>query len=152
MGQFVIENYGKKTWDQTIMEIAAVVAHRATCPRASVGAVLVRDTVPISWGYNGAARSSPHCRDVGCDIQVVDGRESCQRAVHAEMNAIINAARQGASTVGCTLVCTHAPCRRCADAIIQSGISRVVYGVDYGQDAIARLTAKGIEVLKVPHE
>ncbi len=126
------------------MDVAVAFSKRATCPRLSVGAVLVRDGVVLSNGFNGARRGAAHCGDVGCDLQLLNGRQSCQRAVHAEANAVLNAGRAGHSTVGATLYVTASPCLRCVDAIIQAGITHVVWRDEYGTDGLHALAAAGV--------
>lgn len=105
--------------------IARGVSTRATCPRASVGAVLVIDKNILSTGYNGAAEGEPHCTDVGCLVE--DGH--CQRAIHAEINAIGQAAKRGVATNGATLYIfseQRALCRECQKVLRAAGIKRIV--------------------------
>src|SRR5690349_16270236 len=109
-----------RDWDAHFMRRAYVAAEMATCPRASVGAVLVRDKHELCSGFNGAAKGLPHCVDVGCEME----KGHCVTAVHAENNAIIQAALHGISTAGATLYVTHSPCRRCANHLINAGIVR----------------------------
>ncbi len=109
--------------DEYFLNLADVIAIRATCPRLRVGTVLVKDGMIISTGYNGAPRSLGHCDDVGCKI--VNGH--CVRTVHSELNSILQAAYHGASTNGATLYTTYLPCEYCTKAIINAGIARVVY-------------------------
>ena len=118
--------------DEYFINIAKTVATRGTCPRRNVGAVITRDKRIISTGYNGSPRGMPHCIDVGCDIKILknpEGKEQeyCLRTVHAELNAIIQAAIHGVSTEGATLYCTDEPCGNCAKAIVNAGIKRVVF-------------------------
>lgn len=121
----------RPSWARTWMDVAEVVSRRATCPRASCGAVLVNpEQQLIATGYNGAPRRGDHCIDVGCYL--VNG--SCKRAVHAEMNAIYQAARNGISLAGSILICTHRPCIQCMPGIIQVGIKRIVYRDPYDTD------------------
>jgi len=112
-----------------------VVAKRSTCLRNQVGAVLVRDKRILSTGYNGAPRNLPHCLELGCirdALEVPSGeRHELCRAVHAEQNAIIQAALHGVSVTGATLYCTHQPCVLCAKMLINSQVRRVVYGNPY---------------------
>lgn len=132
--------------DQTWLDVARVLARRATCPRLAVGAVLVRDGVVAAHGWNGAPRGAVHCHDLadGCAPA-----GSCQRSVHAEMNAVCNAARAGQSALGATLYTTHAPCIGCANLIIQAGVARVVYGTEYkSTNGIDALRAGGVVVDK----
>ncbi|WP_290902673.1 dCMP deaminase family protein, partial [Ferroglobus sp.] len=115
--------------DEYFMEIAKVVAKRSTCLRQNVGAVIVKDKRILSTGYNGAPMGLPHCLDIGClreELNVPSGeRHELCRAVHAEQNAIIQAAVHGVSIKGATLYTTHQPCIMCAKMIINAGIVRV---------------------------
>lgn len=129
----------RPTWDEYFMEIAQVVATRATCPRRSVGAVIVLDRRILTTGYNGAPRGLSHCPPEGpmhdwprgC---MINGH--CVRAVHAEQNAIVQAALNGVSTRGSTLYVTCQPCNGCAKMIVNAGIIKVVFDGDY-PDAFA---------------
>lgn len=111
-----------------LMEIANVVARRGTCTRAQVGAVIARSGRIISTGYVGAPAGLPHCTLVGCEI---GNHKGCTRTIHAEINAIAFAAKHGIATEKSTLYTILGPCYDCAKAIINSGIERVVYGIDY---------------------
>lgn len=122
----------RPSWDEYFMQIAHVVAERATCPRRSVGAVIVTDKRILTTGYNGAPRGLAHCAEVGCHM--VAGH--CIRALHAEQNAILQAAMNGVSTNGATIYVTCQPCNHCAKMIINAGIQRVVFQGDY-PDAFA---------------
>lgn len=122
----------RPSWDAYFLTIAAAVAQRSTCRRRRVGAVLVRDRRILVTGFNGAVRGQPHCLDVGCDMQ--DGH--CVRAVHAEVNAVIQAALHGVSTLGSTLYCTSQPCHGCTKVLLNAGVAAVVYADPY-QDARA---------------
>jgi len=115
------------SWDQYFMNIAAVVASRSTCPRKFVGAVIVRDRTILSTGYNGSIRGLPHCSDVGCVME--EGH--CVSTVHAEANAIIQAARNGVSIGGAEIYTTASPCWPCFKLIANAGLSRVYYGEFY---------------------
>lgn len=114
-------------WDDYFMNIARQVAMRSTCPRAAVGAVIVKDRRILTTGYNGSPMGLPHCSDVGCLI--VDNH--CVRTLHAEQNAIIQAALHGVSVNEGTIYVTHQPCLNCAKMIINAGIRRVVYAGEY---------------------
>ena len=116
------------TRDQMLMEIANVVSKRGTCLRASVGAVIAREGRIISTGYVGAPAGLPDCLSVGCDIGTHKG---CTRTVHAEINAIAFAAKHGIATDDSTIYSVLGPCYDCAKAIINSGIKRIVYGIEY---------------------
>jgi dCMP deaminase len=126
------------SWDEYFMEIARLVAKRSTCLRRKVGAVIVRDKHILATGYNGAPSGLPHCIDVGClrekeNIPSGERHELC-RGLHAEQNAIIQAANHGASLRGSTLYTTTYPCIICTKMIINAGIKRVVYLEGYGDD------------------
>lgn len=118
----------RPNWDEYFLSIAKVVASRATCPRASVGAVIVRNNRILATGYNGAPAGEPHCVDVGCLMKY----RHCQRAVHAETNAIAQAARYGVSVEGATLYYWDSlsrsadGCVKCSQAMKAAGIVRIV--------------------------
>lgn len=118
--------------DQYFLDIAHVVAKRATCERAAIGAVLVKDKYIISTGYNGAPHGLAHCNDVG--HQMENGH--CVRTTHAEQNAIIQAAVHGSSTRGGTLYCTHSPCKICTKIILNAHIKRVVAAELYRDESV----------------
>lgn len=139
------------------MQIAHVVATRATCIRRQVGAVIVLDRRILTTGYNGSAHGLPHCTEVGCKMQ--DGH--CIRTLHAEQNAIVQAALNGVSTRGATIYVTCQPCNMCAKMIINSGITRVIFEGDYPDDfareqfghagtELVRFTAEGAELVELP--
>lgn len=117
----------RPSWDVYFCQMAQVAATRSTCPRAAVGCVLVSNRHVVSTGFNGSASGTPHCIDDGC--MVVDGH--CIRSIHAEQNAIIQAALHGTSTFGATAYVTHQPCALCAKMLINTGIVRVVYINEY---------------------
>jgi dCMP deaminase len=134
----------RPSWDQYFMGIAAEVAKRSTCPRAQVGAIIVRDRRILTTGYNGAPTGLPHCTEVGC--LMVDGH--CRRTLHAEQNAIIQAALHGVSVAGGTLYVTHQPCNTCAKMIINAGIKRVIYAGEYPDElAVSFFEQAGVELL-----
>ena len=111
------------------MDIAEIMSRRATCPRLQTGAVIVSfDLRILSTGYNGAPENSPHCLENGCLME----DNHCVRSVHAELNALLYAARRGISVEGSTMYILHAPCVRCAICIAQAGIWEVYYKYDYG--------------------
>lgn len=117
----------RPSWDEYFMELAHVVAKRSTCNRRSVGAVIVRDKRILTTGYNGSPPGLPHCTDVGC--LMLDGH--CVRAIHAEQNAIIQAAQYGIDLRGSTCYVTSSPCVHCAKMLIAVGVKRIVYGDSY---------------------
>jgi dCMP deaminase len=136
----------RATWDSYFMAIAEQVATRATCDRRHVGAVLVRDRSILATGYNGSVRGLPHCDDVGHLMR--DGH--CVRTVHAEANAVAQAARNGVRIDGATLYCTILPCLACMQLLANAGVARVVYGGEYnGSDSstVAVAGAAGITVI-----
>ncbi|BDC36626.1 MAG: cytidine deaminase [Candidatus Methanoliparum thermophilum] len=121
--------------DEYFMNIAKIVATRSTCLRNHVGAVIVKDKRILTTGYNGAPSGLPHCLDIGClrnsnNIPSGKNQEIC-RGVHAEQNAIIQAALHGISIKDATLYCTHLPCSLCAKMLINAHIKRVVYSISY---------------------
>ncbi|SER18445.1 dCMP deaminase [Gracilibacillus ureilyticus] len=115
------------SWHQYFMAQSHLLALRSTCERLMVGATIVRDKRIIAGGYNGSVSGSVHCIDEGC--YVIDGH--CVRTIHAEMNAILQCAKFGASTEDAEIYVTHFPCLNCCKAIIQSGIKTVYYAADY---------------------
>ncbi|MBM3190687.1 MAG: cytidine deaminase [Chloroflexi bacterium] len=131
----------RPSWDQYFMEIARQVATRSTCLRRQVGAVIVRDKRILATGYNGAPRGLDHCDVVGClreQMGIPSGqRQEICRGLHAEQNAIIQAALHGVSVEEGTIYVTHQPCITCAKMIINAGIRRVVCAAVY-PDELAR--------------
>nr|WP_035720783.1 ComE operon protein 2 [Gracilibacillus boraciitolerans] len=115
------------SWHQYFMAQSHLLALRSTCQRLMVGATIVRDKRIIAGGYNGSVSGSVHCIDEGCYI--IDGH--CVRTIHAEMNALLQCAKFGASTDKAEIYVTHFPCLNCCKAIIQSGIKTVYYAEDY---------------------
>lgn len=147
------KNVGNRPhWDDYFLEIAGVVARRSTCLRRHVGAVLVRDRFIISTGYNGAPTGIRHCSETGClraKYQIPSGeRHELCRGLHAEQNAIIQAALHGVIAKGATMYCTNHPCSICAKMMINAGVVRVVISNDYN-DPLSKemLDEAGIEVI-----
>ncbi|MBS3939276.1 MAG: cytidine/deoxycytidylate deaminase family protein [Peptococcaceae bacterium] len=125
----------RPSWDEYFMAITRVVAERSTCRRRRVGAIIVSDRRILTTGYNGAPTGLRHCLDIGClreerGIASGERHELC-RGLHAEQNAIIQAAHSGVSVRGATLYTTHFPCVLCAKMIINALVVRVVFGADY---------------------
>ncbi|SHE58670.1 dCMP deaminase [Caldanaerobius fijiensis DSM 17918] len=141
-------------WDEYFMEIAHVVMKRSTCLRRHVGAVIVKDKRILATGYNGAPSGIAHCSEVGClrdqmNIPSGERHELC-RGLHAEQNAIIQAAMSGVSIKGSSIYVTNQPCSLCAKMIINAGIIRVIYKGDYPDEfAIKLLNEAGINVNKM---
>ena len=122
-------------WDTYFMRITKLVATRSSCLRRSVGAVLVKDKRILATGYNGAPAGMAHCEEAGClrdQLHIPSGeRHELCRGLHAEQNAIIQAARQGTEIKDSTLYCTTAPCSLCAKMLINAGVTRIVYEGSY---------------------
>lgn len=140
-------NNKRPSWDEYFLKLAMLASERATCPRMHCGCVLVKDRFVLATGYNGSLPGQPHCDDVGCLI--VDNH--CVRTNHAEMNALIQAARHGVNVVGATAYVTNMPCTNCAKALIAAGIKKVVVFSDY-HDTLATkfFSESGVEILKLP--
>jgi dCMP deaminase len=132
------------SWDEYFMRIAVEVASRATCDRKHVGAVIVREKSILATGYNGSIRGLGHCNDEGHLME--DGH--CVRTIHAEANAIIQAARNGVRIDGATVYVTASPCWGCFKMIANAGIQRIVFGEFYRDERIFRFaTELGIELI-----
>ena len=114
-------------WNEYFMGIAHQAATRSTCPRKHVGAVIVRDRTVLSTGYNGSLRGLPHCEDSGCVME--DGH--CITTVHAEANAILQAAKNGVAIDGGEMYTTASPCWNCFKLIANAGIRKIFYGEFY---------------------
>ncbi len=141
-------------WDKYFMDIATLVASRSTCLRRNVGTCVVKDRRILTTGYNGAPTGIAHCEDVGClreKLKVPSGeRHELCRGLHAEQNAIIQAAKTGISLEGAIMYVTNHPCFICAKMIINSGIKKVVYKEGYSdKEAEDFLKKSGIEVVKL---
>ena len=139
----------RASWDEYFMNIARVVATRATCDRKHVGAVLVKAKTILSSGYNGSIRGLAHCSEAGHMME--EGH--CVRTVHAEANAIIQAAKNGVAIDGATIYTTASPCWPCFKLVANAGCSRIVFGEFYRDERIfEHAQALGIELveLKVP--
>ena len=128
----------RPSWDAYFMKITHTVAERSTCLRRHVGAILVRDKRILATGYNGAPRGLPHCSETGClrektGVPSGERHELC-RGLHAEQNALLQAASHGISIEGSTLYTTTYPCSLCAKMLINGGIVRIVAASDYPDD------------------
>jgi len=140
----------RANWDEYFMGIATQVATRATCDRKHVGAVIVRDKVILSTGYNGSIRNTPHCDEAGhmMEFDPNRGMESCVRTVHAEANAIVQAAKNGVMIDKATLYTTASPCWPCFKLIANAGILKVVFGELYRDERIYKFAKEaGIELV-----
>src|SRR3990172_10475106 len=125
----------RPSWDEYFFQIARQVATRSTCLRRQVGAVLVKDKRLLSTGYNGAPRDISHCIDVGClreELGVPSGeRHELCRALHAEQNAIIQAAYHGVAIEGAEIYCSHQPCMVCAKMPVNADVAAVYFSGPY---------------------
>lgn len=126
---------GRPDWDDYFMKITRLVAQRATCLRRQVGALLVKDHRILTTGYNGAPSGLRHCLDIGClrekeNVPSGQRHELC-RALHAEQNAILQAALHGVSVKEAVLYCTHHPCSLCAKMLVNAGVLKIVYEKGY---------------------
>ncbi len=134
-------------WDDYFMNIAKVVATRATCHRKFVGAVLVRDRMILSTGYNGSIRGMPHCSEVGHMME----NDHCVATIHAEVNAILQAARNGVNVDGSTVYVTASPCWNCFKALMNAGIGRICFGEFYRDERIFKVAKElGVELVHIP--
>jgi len=128
----------RPNWDEYFMGIAELISKRSTCLRRGVGAVLVRDRRILATGYNGAPSGMRHCLDIGClreQMKIPSGeRHELCRGLHAEQNAIIQAALYGVSVNGSTLYCTNHPCIICSKMMINAGIVHVIVLENYKDD------------------
>jgi dCMP deaminase len=120
------------------MNIGREVASRSTCPRKHVGAVVVRDKTILSTGYNGSVRGLPHCEEAGCMLE--DGH--CVRTIHAEANALIQAAKHGVRLEGAAIYVTASPCWNCFKSLANTGIERIVFGEFYRDQRIFEVAQK----------
>ena len=143
----------RPSWPEYFMTIAEMVAKRSTCLRRHVGAILVKDKRILATGYNGAPAGLKHCEEVGCirqnaSIPSGERHELC-RGLHAEQNAIIQAAYHGISIAGSTLYCTNKPCVICSKMLINAGIGNIFYEKGY-DDPLAdqMITESGIEIVR----
>lgn len=128
-GYIISKIYSRPTLDQTFFKVARDFSEMSTCPRAKVGCVLVsHDRYILSTGYNGAPSGAAHCLTMGC---LEDSYGHCARSVHAEMNAITQAAKRGTSLRGCTCYLTLKPCLTCAKALIQVGAEKIFWEIEY---------------------
>ncbi len=145
--------YKRPSWDEYFMEVCEAIAKRATCDRGRSGCVIARDNQILATGYVGAPAGLPHCDEVGHQLKRLvheDGAVTthCVRTVHAEQNAICQAARRGIGIQGATLYCRMTPCRACAMMIINCGVTRVVCQRKYhdGAESEAMFAAAGLRL------
>lgn len=144
-------NHARPSWDKYFMSLTEVVGDRSTCDRGRSGSVIVKDKRILTTGYVGSPFGLPHCDEAGHELHKVtheDGSESmhCIRTVHAEQNALIQAARLGVAVEGATIYCKMTPCYICAKLIINAGIVRVVASKDYHAAAQSKRVFKQAKV------
>ena len=136
----------RPSWDEYFLKLAMLASERSTCPRMHCGCVLVKDRFVLATGYNGSIPGQPHCDDVGCLIV----ENHCSRTNHAEINALVQAARHGINVTGCTAYITNMSCTTCAKALIASGIVRVTVFSDFHDTlAVDFYTQSGVEIVKM---
>lgn len=132
----------RPSWDEYFLEVASLVARRATCLRRQVGAVLVKDKKILATGYNGAPSGLEHCLDIGClreKLKIPSGqRHELCRGLHAEQNVLLQAALHGVSTKGSVLYVTNHPCSICAKMLINAGIVEIVTADSYPDDMASK--------------
>ena len=143
----------RPSWDQYFMDITRLVATRSSCLRRQVGALLVKERNILATGYNGVPSGITHCHTTGClreRLSVPSGeRHELCRGLHAEQNAIIQAAKHGTNINGATLYCTTMPCIICTKIIINAGITKVVYSEGYADELAREMIGEAsIEVIK----
>jgi dCMP deaminase len=141
----------RPSWEEYFMDITRLVARRSTCLRRQVGALMVKDKYVLATGYNGTPKGITHCSETGClreQLKVPSGqRHELCRGLHAEQNAIIQAASHGVNISNSTLYCTNSPCIICTKMLINAGISKVVYLDGYPDElSVDMLAEAGIEV------
>jgi dCMP deaminase len=142
-------------WDRYFLKICRVVAERSTCTRARVGAVIVRNRMILATGYNGSPAGHPHCTEVGCLVVTSrnsngDDEENCTRTIHAEINAIAQAAKSGVSIDGGDIYITHSPCMHCLKVLLNTGIRRICFEKEYKLDRVAwLLEPRPVEMVRV---
>ncbi|MFW9854212.1 MAG: cytidine/deoxycytidylate deaminase family protein [Candidatus Thorarchaeota archaeon] len=148
-----MEKKPRNTWEHYFMRIAHQVATRATCDRKNIGAVIVRDKTILSTGYNGSIRGLAHCDDVGHMMD--ETGKHCVRTVHAESNAIAQAAKNGVTVEKAEIYITASPCWTCFKLLANAGITKVVYGEFYHDDRIfdaARSAGIELKHIKLDHK
>ncbi len=148
-----VQNSRRPPWDVYFLDIAHFVATRSTCLRRHVGAIIVKDKRILATGYNGAPSGLPHCLEIGClreEMGVPSGeRHELCRALHAEQNAIIQAAVHGVAIKGAFIYATNQPCIICSKMIINAGLVRVVYDAGYpDQMSLDFLKTAGVELVR----
>jgi len=144
----------RPSWDNYFMDITMLVAKRTTCLRRAVGAIVVKDKRILSTGYNGAPSGIRHCLEVGClreQLKIESGqRHELCRGIHAEQNAIIQAAYHGVSVKDASLYCTNSPCSICAKMIINAGIRKIYYRDGYADPMSQEMLQEaGVDLINI---
>ncbi len=144
-------------WHDYFMEITHLVATRSTCVRRQVGAVIVKDKRILSTGYNGAPQGMAHCLDIGClreKLNIPSGqRHELCRALHAEQNAIIQAATSGTNIQGADIYVTHFPCSLCMKMIINSSLEAIYYAAGYPDELSKEFASEsGIKMVEMKYQ
>ncbi|MDP6648018.1 MAG: cytidine/deoxycytidylate deaminase family protein [Candidatus Woesearchaeota archaeon] len=136
----------RANWEEYFMNIAKEVANRSTCGRKHVGSLIVRDKTILSTGYNGSIRGMPHCDDIGHMME----NEHCVATIHAEANAVLQAAKNGVMIDGADAYITASPCWPCFKMLANAGIKKIYYGEFYRDDRIFDVAKKlGIELVHI---
>ncbi len=139
--------YTRPTWDEYFLKLAMLASERATCPRMHCGCILVKDKNVVATGYNGSIPGDEHCEDVGCLVI----NNHCERTIHAEMNALTQAAKRGHSVDEATAYVTNMSCTNCAKALIAAGIKRIVIFSDFHDTlAVDFFNKAGVKIDKLP--
>jgi len=139
----------RKDWHEYFMDIAEMVSTRSTCDRKNIGAVIVKQRTILSTGYNGSIRGRPHCSEIGCDME----NGHCVATIHAEANAIIQAAKNGVAINDAEIYTTASPCWNCFKLIANSGIKKIYYGEFYRDERIIRVADEiGMELKHIQIE
>jgi dCMP deaminase len=144
----------RPAWEEYFMDIASLVSKRSTCLRRAVGALIVKDKRILSTGYNGAPSGIRHCKESGClrkTMNIASGeRHELCRGIHAEQNAIIQAAYHGVQIQGAVLYCTNLPCSICTKMIINAGIKKIYYREGYADELSKDMLSEAlIEVIQL---
>jgi dCMP deaminase len=135
-------------WNTYFMRIAREISSRSTCDRKFVGAVIVRDKNILATGYNGSIAGMPHCSEVGHMME----NGHCVATIHAEANAVIQAAKNGVMINGADIYITASPCWNCFKMLANAGIKRIFYGEFYRDERIFEVAGKlGIELIDLSH-
>lgn len=132
---------------EMFLEIAGILRKRSTCNRGKVGCVVVQDRRIVSTGYNGSPAGSPHCFELGCEVEDNIHVQGCMRTVHAEANCIAFAAKHGVALDGGTMYSTHSPCHNCAKLIVSAGIKTFYYRIEYRAARLDVLEASSVEII-----